>query len=118
MVAGAGIGKVPWEPVPVPCPSVTGRILMPSTASVWRAVQAPTISAIASSAPTSWKWTMGPVHFLLGRIDPLKDPAGHRKRRCRDMRSGLIEPLQHFVKRPVGRCCSGVDLERTGSRPG
>ena len=40
---------------------------------------------------------VSPVHFLLSRIDPAEDPAGHRKRRCRDKRSGLVQPLQHLV---------------------
>ena len=54
-VAGAGTGTVPWEPLIVPLPTAIGWITTPSTCSVCSAVHAPITSAIASSAPTSWK---------------------------------------------------------------
>src|SRR5512136_245828 len=59
-VAGAGTGRTPWEPRTSPLPNATGRTTTCPAWRLWRAVQAPTISAMASSAPTSWKWTTPP----------------------------------------------------------
>ena len=56
-VAGAGTGITPCEQVRVPNPTASGRTLTAFGFKERRAVHEPRTSAIASSAPTSWKWT-------------------------------------------------------------
>jgi hypothetical protein len=61
---------------------------------------------------------VGPVHRFLGRIDPLKNPAGHCESRCRHIGCRTIEPGHHFGKSPVGRLGVGIDLKRPYAGPG
>lgn len=56
-VAGAGTGIVPWAHSTVPNPVQIGDATMRSGASLSMSMQVPTTSAMASSIPTSWKWT-------------------------------------------------------------
>jgi len=55
--AGAGRGMVPWAQSTVPEPMGKLEHTISFTASWSRARQAPTTSTMASTAPTSWKWT-------------------------------------------------------------
>ncbi len=52
-VAGAGIGSRPWAATVVPWPMPIGPQVTCSTSSRQRAIQEPTMSTIASTAPTS-----------------------------------------------------------------
>jgi hypothetical protein len=56
-VAGAGTGLRPWAHFTVPLPGGTDRQVIRSTLSKSIATAAPAMSAMLSSAPTSWKWT-------------------------------------------------------------
>ena len=57
IVAGAGRGKVPCAHWIVPRPSFSAETRTFSTPSVSMPTQAQTMSAMESSAPTSWKVT-------------------------------------------------------------
>ncbi len=56
-VAGAGMLHSPWAILTRPVPVGTGDATIRSTPSRSQPTEAPTMSAIASAAPTSWKWT-------------------------------------------------------------
>lgn len=57
-VAGAGTGMTPWAQVTWPNPVLSGEATTLSGDRRSISMQTPTTSATASSAPTSWKWTM------------------------------------------------------------
>ncbi len=52
-VAGAGTGKTPWAIFAVPPPTFNAEQANFSMASAWKPMQAPTMSTMASTAPTS-----------------------------------------------------------------
>jgi hypothetical protein len=56
-VPGVGTGMMPWAAFTVPVPVGTGELVKRSTPSRSSPTAAPTMSAMLSSAPTSWKWT-------------------------------------------------------------
>src|ERR1039457_1407970 len=56
-VAGAGTGSTPCSVRTVPEPTLIGEQTTVSMSRRSRATAAPTISAMESAAPTSWKWT-------------------------------------------------------------
>ena len=56
-VPGVGTGMIPCAHFTVPLPVGTGELVNASTSSMSSPTAAPTISAMLSSAPTSWKWT-------------------------------------------------------------
>ena len=51
--AGGGFGNIPWAAEIVPIPTATGPLVISSTSSDSNAAHDPTMSTIASSAPTS-----------------------------------------------------------------
>ena len=60
----------------------------------------------------------GTVHLLFRCMDPLKDPAGHRKRRCRDRGGGHVKAFHHLFKGPVRWCRFRIYLNGVDTRPG
>ena len=60
-VAGAGIEQRPWAISTKPWPVGTGEQTTRSTPSKSKPIAEPTMSAIESTAPTSWKWTFSIV---------------------------------------------------------
>ena len=78
-VAGAGTLSSPCAIVIRPMPVGTGEATRRSTPSRSQPTAAPTMSAIESAAPTSWKWTFSigdAVDFGLGLGQPGEDPPG------------------------------------------
>ncbi len=59
--AGGGTGKCPWAMSTHPRPSATGRVWNRVAPSSWIPAIAASTSTMASSAPTSWKWTRSTV---------------------------------------------------------
>ena len=59
MVAGAGTGMMPWAVRTEPLPSGKGPRLQVAGESASISQAAATMSAMESSAPTSWKATSG-----------------------------------------------------------
>src|SRR5215469_5682274 len=56
IVAGAGTGNVPCAHWTVPPPTFRGEQTISSTPNASEPTAAQTISTMASTAPTSWKW--------------------------------------------------------------
>ena len=78
-VAGAGMLHSPCAIVIWPVPVGTGEATMRSTPSRSQPTAAPTMSAIESAAPTSWKWTFSigrAVDLGLGLGQPGEDAPG------------------------------------------
>ena len=60
-VAGAGMLHSPWAMRTRPVPVATGEATIRSAPNRSQPTAAPTMSAIESAAPTSWKWTFPTV---------------------------------------------------------
>ena len=129
-VAGAGRGSTPCAPRTVPCPSPTGPDTIRSTPSASTANHTPTMSTIASTAPTSWKWTssivtpcaaasISPSRRNVARAPSLARPgSGCRCQHRVDLRPGPV--VRSLVGRPDERPRRGEPATRHrfgGDRP-
>ncbi len=93
-VPGAGIGITPWAHLTVPAPVGTGVLVKRSAPSRSSAIAAPAMSAMLSSAPTSWKWT-----FSSGR--PCAAASASARRR---------KILQRQLALAIGEAAAGEDF--------
>ena len=111
-VAGAGIGIRPCSHFTMPLPGGTDRLVKRSTPSKSRPMAEPTMSAILSRAPTSWKCTLlqrNAVHACLGRPEPAKD-AGCQLLLGSGEGGGANERF-NFRKMPIGRLIRRFNLD-------
>ncbi len=117
-VAGAGTGSMPCSVFTVPLPTLIGEQMMLSISSRSNARQAPTISAMESAAPTSWKWTLSMgtlVDLRLGLAQSLEDRDGIATRASRQV--GLLDHLDDVRKMAVRLLFPGFDVEFGGRDP-
>ena len=116
MVAGAGTGIQPWAAWTQPLPSGSGEAKTRSTPSSARPATTPTTSTIASSAPTSWKWTWSagmPWTAALG-LGQQREDAHAALLHWRGERAAL-DDRAHVREVAVGLLLGGVD---EGARAG
>ena len=137
--AGGGTGRVPCAPRTVPEPTATGEtttsaVDVPSRARCTKPAQTPTTSAIASSAPTSWKCDVERVAAVHGRPRPRRAarrpawPGRGRPRRGRRRRAGpgcrarcgactesAISTWQRVAAKPLRETCSTRSATGSGA---